>query len=116
MDQECPLTGETGPLIKTNSPLVRFLSASSAASSSIKRMQGRQLRAVVVDDEPIARRILIEEIAEYPWLVVVGEADNGTRAVEVIQTNSPDLVFLDIQMPGCDGFEVLRRLGRIPPP
>lgn len=78
-------------------------------------MEAIHLRTVLVDDEPIARRILEEELAEIPGLTIVGEADNGGRAVEVVNQLKPDLVLLDIQMPACDGFEVLRRLSPLPP-
>lgn len=73
------------------------------------------LRTVVVDDEPIARQILREELAEIPGVQIVGEADDGLLASELINSVRPDLVLLDIQMPVCDGFEVLRRLSPLPP-
>lgn len=67
------------------------------------------VRTVIVDDEPAARRgirLLLSRDAE---INVVGEAADGLEAVEVITRLRPDLVFLDVQMPGIDGFEVLRR-------
>jgi len=73
------------------------------------------IRTVLVDDEPIARRILEEELAEIPGVAVLGQAENGRAAVEMINSLRPDLVLLDIQMPGCDGFEVVRRLSPVPP-
>ena len=74
------------------------------------------LRVMVVDDEPLARksvRILLQDAAN---VEVVGEAGNGPEAVERIAEAAPDLVFLDVQMPEMDGFEVLRALGpgRVP--
>ena len=69
------------------------------------------LRVLVVDDEPLARksvRILLEDV---PGAEVVGEAGNGRDAVAAIRELRPDLVFLDVQMPEMDGFDVLRSLG-----
>jgi DNA-binding LytR/AlgR family response regulator len=64
-----------------------------------------------VDDEPIARDVLREELeATAPEIEIVGEADNGEKAIESIQTLRPELVFLDLQIPWMDGFEVVRRL------
>ncbi|MBS1823763.1 MAG: response regulator transcription factor [Acidobacteria bacterium] len=73
------------------------------------------LRTVLVDDEPVARHILVEELSEIPGVALIGQAENGKAAIELINTQRPDLVLLDIQMPGCDGFEVLRRLSVLPP-
>lgn len=78
-------------------------------------MRESTIRIVLVDDEIIARRILVEELAEIPGVAVLGQAGNGPAAVEMINDLRPDLVLLDIQMPGCDGFEVLRRLSPVPP-
>ncbi len=74
------------------------------------------LRTLLVDDEPIARQVLREELEEVPDVEVVGEAENGERALERIRALNPDLVFLDLQMPGIDGFEVVRRLDGANPP
>lgn len=68
------------------------------------------LRTLIVDDEPIARRLLREELGEIEGVDVVGEAENGETAVESIHSLSPDLVLLDIQMPVQDGFEVVRNV------
>jgi DNA-binding LytR/AlgR family response regulator len=71
---------------------------------------------LVVDDEPIARRVLRQELACLDQVEVVGEADNGESALAQIAAVAPDLVFLDIQMPVMGGFEVLSRItgGRLP--
>lgn len=75
----------------------------------------KPLRTVLVDDEPIARSILQEELTELPGVLVVGQADNGRAAIDMINELCPDLVLLDIQMPACDGFEVVRHLAPLPP-
>jgi two-component system, LytTR family, response regulator len=74
------------------------------------------MRTLIVDDEPIARRILREELELVPDIDIVGEADSGRSAVEQIERYRPDLVFLDLQMPEMGGFEVIRTLrpGSIP--
>ena len=70
-----------------------------------------RIRAVVVDDEDLARRRLIKLLLQFAAEVeIVGEARNGDEALAVISSLRPDVVFLDVQMPGCDGFEVVRRL------
>ena len=66
------------------------------------------MRSIIVDDEESARARLGRMLAVYPDIVVVGEARDGLEAVERIEALQPDLVFLDIQMPGLTGFEVLR--------
>jgi two-component system, LytTR family, response regulator len=68
------------------------------------------LRAVVVDDEPLAREGVRGLLARHADVVVVGEAADGIGAVELLLRERPDFVLLDVQMPGCDGLEVLRRL------
>jgi len=65
------------------------------------------LRTVVVDDEPLARRAVIRALGDVPDVEVVGEAGDGEAAVALIAELGPDLVFLDVQMPGLDGFDVL---------
>ena len=73
-------------------------------------MKGKPLRALIVDDEPVARRVLREGIEVQPDVTVIGEADNGVRALEEITSLQPDVVFLDLQMPQMGGFEVIQRL------
>jgi two-component system LytT family response regulator len=72
------------------------------------------LRVVIVDDEAPARGLLREYLAAHAGVEVVGECANGFEAVKVIGEQAPDLVFLDIQMPKLDGFEVLDLLERPP--
>ncbi|MDB4951430.1 MAG: yehT 1 [Gemmatimonadetes bacterium] len=69
------------------------------------------IRALIVDDEPLARERIRLMLAEHPDVQVVGECEHGAEAVERILETSPDLVFLDVQMPGMDGFGVLEAVG-----
>lgn len=68
------------------------------------------LRVLIVDDEPIARRGIRQLLALYDDIEVAGEARNGREAVRLVQTLAPDLMFLDVQMPEFDGFDVLRQI------
>jgi len=79
-------------------------------------MEQHALRTLIVDDEPIARRVLREELETIPDVAVVGEAQDGREALERIKDLQPDLVFLDLQMPVMGGFEVVRRIegGKLP--
>ncbi len=74
------------------------------------------VRAVIIDDEPAARRGVRLLLSRDPEIVVVGEASSGLEAAELIRRERPELAFLDVQMPGIDGFEVLRRSGDAVPP
>jgi two-component system LytT family response regulator len=74
-------------------------------------MDPQVMKTLIVDDEPIARRVLREELAAYPQVDVIGEAENGKQALQRISELRPDLVFLDLQMPVMGGFEVVRNLG-----
>lgn len=75
-----------------------------------------RLRALIVDDEPLARKRLRDLLAAEPALEIIGEAGSGTEAVKLIRGERPDLVFLDIQMPGTDGFGVVREIAEDDPP
>ena len=72
--------------------------------------QGRT-RVLVADDEPLARERLRMLLTSEPWLELVAECQNGIEAIEAIQSLTPDLVFLDVQMPEFDGFAVLDAIG-----
>jgi two-component system LytT family response regulator len=72
------------------------------------------VKALVVDDEPLARRELRRLLAAFPSVQVVGEAGNIDEARERIEALAPDVVFLDIQMPGGTGFDLLTQLDRVP--
>jgi two-component system LytT family response regulator len=69
------------------------------------------IRALIVDDEPLAREGMRLHLEEEQDVEIVGEARDGAEAVEMIQALKPDLVFLDVQMPGVDGFGVLEAIG-----
>lgn len=74
------------------------------------------MRVLIVDDEPVARKVLREELELLNSIEIVGEAENGAAALAVIDVAKPDLIFLDIQMPGMGGFELLQNLngGHLP--
>ena len=71
-------------------------------------------KVIIVDDESAGRQLLKEYLSDFPELVVLGEANNGVDAMKLINQFKPDLVFLDIQMPGMTGFDVLKHLEEIP--
>jgi DNA-binding LytR/AlgR family response regulator len=68
------------------------------------------LRTLIVDDEPIARKILREELGSFEDVEIIGEADNGVIALEKISADHPDFVLLDLQMPVMGGLDVVRNL------
>src|SRR5580658_8181324 len=70
----------------------------------------RVMKTLIVDDEPVAREILRDELSLMSDIDLIGEADDGKEALRKIVDLEPDLVFLDLQMPQFDGFEVVRRL------
>lgn len=72
------------------------------------------MKALIIDDEPLARRELRRLLADFPWVDIVGEAGDVTEAVARIETLAPELLFLDIQMPGGSGFDLLSRLDHVP--
>ncbi len=70
-----------------------------------------QLKALIVDDEPLARDLLRSMLRKYEDVVVVGECANGEDAVEALRDRSINLLFLDVQMPEMDGFDVVEEIG-----
>jgi two-component system, LytTR family, response regulator len=76
------------------------------------RETGRKIRVVTVDDEELARQVLREFLSLHPEIEIAGECANGFEAVKTVAEMKPDLVFLDIQMPKLDGFEVLDLIGK----
>jgi len=71
-------------------------------------------KVIIVDDEAPARSLIKEFLEDYDDLVLLEECNNGVDAVKAINAFKPDLIFLDIQMPGFSGFEVLKRLDEMP--
>jgi two-component system LytT family response regulator len=74
-------------------------------------MSNAPIRVLVVDDELLARERIMDLLAHEPGVEMVGTADNGIAAVDAIRGKSPDLVFLDVQMPGKTGLDVVREIG-----
>ena len=71
----------------------------------------RKIRTIIVDDEDLARQVLREFLSAHSEVEIVAECANGFEAVKAVSEHKPDLVFLDIQMPKLDGFEVLELIG-----
>jgi DNA-binding LytR/AlgR family response regulator len=76
----------------------------------------KPLRVLIVDDEPLARRRLVQLLAGRKDVEIVGEADGGREALELVALLRPDVLLLDIQMPAVDGFAVLKGLPQTSPP
>jgi two-component system LytT family response regulator len=72
---------------------------------------GNKIRALMVDDEDLARQVIREMLKPHPEIEIIGECANGFEAVRMVSELKPDLIFLDIQMPKLDGFEVLELIG-----
>jgi two-component system LytT family response regulator len=72
------------------------------------------MKAMIIDDEPPARRELRRLLIDFPWVEVIGEAGDVERAAELVESLTPELLFLDIQMPGGSGFDLLARLEHLP--
>ncbi|MDX1472414.1 MAG: response regulator, partial [Flavobacteriaceae bacterium] len=73
------------------------------------------MKAIIVDDERLARKELVKLLDEFNDIEVIGEAPNADEAYDLINELKPDLLFLDIQMPGKTGFELLEMLDSVPP-
>jgi two-component system, LytTR family, response regulator len=69
---------------------------------------------IIVDDEPLARRLIREYLQDFPEVSIIAECANGRQAVKAINDHHPDIVFLDIRMPGLDGIAVLEQLTHMP--
>src|ERR1051326_8934475 len=111
-----PLIGRSIPLTAEKPPVVRFCEALGEMRHTSKLMNSRVVKALIVDDEPIARRVLREELELFPEVLVVGEAGDGRDALQKIAKLKPEIVFLDLQMPVMSGFEVVRNLSGPPLP
>ena len=79
-------------------------------AASGESMSERPIRAIIVDDEALARRGIEIRLTAHTDVTIVGHCENGREAVEAVAREKPDLMFLDIQMPGMSGFDVLARL------
>lgn len=86
-----------------------------APRMTLARRASAPLRVLIVDDEAPARRRLAMLLADDPTAMVVGEADDGPEAVAQVEALAPDVVLLDIRMPGLDGFEVIEAVGAAMP-
>ncbi|MEK7727993.1 MAG: LytTR family DNA-binding domain-containing protein [candidate division KSB1 bacterium] len=73
-----------------------------------------RLTTLLIDDEPLARQIMREFLQAFPQIKILAECENGKQAVAAINQHQPDLIFLDVQMPVLNGFEVLERLTHTP--
>jgi len=76
----------------------------------------QSIRTLIVDDEPLARSNLAVLLRLDPEIAIVAECGSGREALDVIRSERPELVFLDVQMPECDGFDLLELLGSELPP
>jgi len=86
--------------------------AGAGGKTSSLRARAAQIGAVIIDDEELARGLVREMLRSYPDVRVLAECANGFEAVKAVAELKPDLLFLDIQMPKLDGFEVLELVGR----
>jgi two-component system, LytTR family, response regulator len=81
------------------------------ATTGVPATDNMRIRAIIVDDEPAARRGVRLLLERDGGVDIVGEASNGVEAAEMINREKPDLAFLDVQMPGSDGFDALSKIG-----
>ena len=72
------------------------------------------MKALIVDDERLARKELVKLLEDHPFIEIVGEAANADEALQLVNELNPDLLFLDIQMPGKTGFQLLEELDSVP--
>lgn len=79
--------------------------------NEITKLSTHKIKALIVDDEPLARDRIRQLLKDDPDIEIVGECSNGQEAVVAIQSENPDLVFLDIQIPELNGFEVIQSIG-----
>jgi two-component system LytT family response regulator len=72
------------------------------------------MKTLIIDDERLARKELIQLLSKYPEIQIDGECSNGEEALQMIEQLQPDLIFLDVQMPGMTGFELIEKLESVP--
>src|SRR4051812_41022369 len=108
-DSRSPVTGHPSPV----SPRSTLPGPGSRIPSPVSNEpMSELLKVVIVDDEPLARAVVREYLGAHPSVEIVAECANGFEAVKAVSELSPDLVFLDVQMPKLSGFEVLELIGR----
>src|ERR1041385_2301991 len=100
-----PSMGEIRPSDAAFGPFMSFSCESAAVRDTTRSMAPPVLRTLIVDDEPVARKILRDELGPLEGVQVVGEASGGAEALRQIERLRPDLVLLDLEMPGISGFE-----------
>ncbi len=105
-----PLNAGFCPFVPERLPPATSFSRSASHIDIPDAVNQFPIRALIVDDEPIAREVLRDELQLLPDIEIVGEADTGLSALEQIASRVPDVVLLDLQMPGLGGFEVIQRL------
>ena len=74
--------------------------------------ENRKMRVLIVDDEPLGRKMVRRMLESYSEVELIGECENGEEAIQEIESKKPDLVFLDVQMPVLDGFAVLSKINQ----
>ncbi len=110
-DRECRYQSARDLLVDLRN-LERDSGAQRAAVAATSESERHRMRAVIVDDEELARKLLREYVESCAGVEILAECANGFEAVKTISESKPDLVFLDVQMPKLDGFEVLELIGR----
>lgn len=105
-----PPAPSAGPPVGGSKPSTDFSSRPQSRAAISVGVKPKVLRTLIVDDEPVARRVLREELELQPGVEVAGEAADGLQALDEIQSLRPDVVFLDLQMPRMGGFEVIQKL------
>jgi DNA-binding LytR/AlgR family response regulator len=105
-----PLTAVFIPLAGELSLPMSFPCAPGELRANTVKVMPAPIRTLIVDDEPIARQVLRDELSAFSDVEIAGEAANGGDALREIARLKPDLVFLDLEMPGMGGFDVIRQL------
>src|SRR5271168_101347 len=113
-----PIPGKSvndSPRIASNEESSEREMLAETSDSSTTRELAMPIRVVIVDDEPLAHKRIFDLLRQDAGVAVVGECGSGSTAMELLEREKPDLVFLDIQMPEVDGFELLEAVeGAVP--
>lgn len=83
-------------------------------TADAKLRTNMQIKTIIIDDEPLARQVIREFLQAFRQVEVIAECENGRQAVTTINQQQPDLIFLDVQMPGLNGFQVLEKIDHLP--